>query len=192
MRLLSKFTSKNIGLFVLTFVLSSVLVTLSLSNKGENEGDTKRSSRCIVLYRYQNGLDVYSDGDIYGREISVREYRSYEIKNLIYREKNDQKTIQDTTIQNGSLEEAEFATLTAKIEALNASSLPKKLPDVSPQRLQGPAEEVVLKARRTSSEEFKTIRAHMGASAEQYPADFLQLHRFLKQLIRQKISGHPD
>jgi hypothetical protein len=191
MYLLSSFVLRNINLLALPLFATLAFIFLSAPSKYNEEEGIECSNCSIVLYRYYGILDVYSDGDIYGKEITVKEYKHYEIRNLIYREEDGQKSIQDTTVQNGSLKEAKFDTLAAKIKALNASSLPQRLPDVSPQRLQGPAEEIVLKARRTSSEEFKTIRAHMGASAEHYSADFLQLHRFLKQLIRQKVSESP-
>lgn len=136
-------------------------------------------------------MDVYDNGDRYGYGIDIRSDGSYLLYRRFYRTRaEEQPSIREKEVGQGELTGKEFGSLRSQVDSLDLASIPRRLPDVDPRKVEirGPAESVVLKMKTASSGELIEIRADMGADRKHYPPAFLRLHRDLKQLIRERLN----
>jgi len=160
------------------------------SDQKSDPREFKRES-LLLSYRVGGGMGMYDDGDRYGYGIDIQSDGSYLLYRRFYQNRTGEaSSIREKEVDQGELNLEEFASLKAKLDSLNLSSIPKRLPDVDPRKVEirTPAETVILRVRSIQSEELVEIRADMGTESQHYPSAFLRLHKYLKRLIRQLLS----
>jgi hypothetical protein len=140
-------------------------------------------------------MDIYKDEDWYGFGIDIWFDGSYALYRRVYRRVEEgEGSIQEKIVGEGQLRDEEFTSLNTGVDTLSLSSIPKRLPDVDPRKVEirGPAETVLLSVREDPSEELDELRIDMGADRKHYPEALLRLHERLKSLARKRITEIGD
>lgn len=176
---------------LLTVFLTGLTFFLSMCRVGDQTPAQDAGEEDLFLsYRVGGSMDMYEAGDRYGHGIDIQFNGRYQLYRRIYQKgAGETPSVRDEEVGEGELDEEVFASLKSKVDSLDLSSLPKRLPDVDPRKVEirEPAETVILRARSAPSTELIEIQAHMGADRQHYPSTFLQLHDRFQQLY-QRLS----
>ena len=144
----------------------------------------------VVVFSHGGEMDMYEDGDHFGRKMTIGFDGNLKIYDRTYRTRNKESDIEDVEIYSGSINSEELDTLITYFEKSGFTEVSRRLPSVDPREVQirEPAEsiEIIFKADRDA--ESHTVRANMGADRQHYPEKFLELNRELRNILRSKIE----
>lgn len=168
-----------------------ILILFAVINHSANtDAVNANEDEFLITFSMGGEMDMYQDGDHYGRKMTINFDGSLIIYDRVYRHRNKNSFIEDTNIYSGTVSSKSLDSLTTFMQASAFSELPSRLPAVDPREvdIREPAENIEITFQPTPDDEPHSVRAHMGADRRHYPEQFLEINRHLRSLMRARLE----